>query len=116
MVQMTMQVPNDLAKRIKPIRYWLPTILELSLVGFKTLATETATEIIEFLSTNPSSQKVLDHHVSKRAQERLRRLLALNEAGMLGKMEQLELDEIQQIEHIMIMLKTQIAEEIQQKK
>jgi hypothetical protein len=116
MVQMTMQVPNDLAKRIKPIRYWLPTILELSLVGFKTLAIETATEIIEFLSTNPSSQEVLDHHVSNRAQERLRRLLALNEAGMLGEMEQLELDEIQQIEHIMIMLKAQIAEELKQKK
>ena len=54
--------------------------------------------------------------MSKRAQERLRRLLALNGAGMLGEMEQLELDEIQQIEHIMIMLKTQIAEELQQKK
>jgi hypothetical protein len=116
MVQMTMQVHKDLAKRIKPIRYWLPTILELSLVGFKTPATETASEIIEFLSTNPSSQMVLDHQVSKRAQERLRRLLALNEAGILGEMEQLELDEIQQIEHIMIMLKTQIAEEQRQKK
>jgi hypothetical protein len=115
MVQMTMQVPNDLAKRIKPIRYWLPTILELSLVGFKTLATETATEIIEFLSTNPSSQEVLGHHVSKRAQERLRRLLALNEAGVLGEIEQIELEELGQIEHIMIMLKTQIAEELQQK-
>jgi hypothetical protein len=116
MVQMTMQVPNDLAKRIKPIQYWLPTILEISLVGFKTLATETATEIIRFLSTSPSSKEVLDHQVSKRAQERLRRLLALNEAGMLGEMEQIELDEIQQIEHIMIMLKAQIAEEMQQKK
>lgn len=116
MVQMTMQVHKDLAKRIKPIRYWLPTILELSLVGFKTPATETASEIIEFLSTNPSSQMVFDHQVSNRAQERLQRLLALNEAGMLGEMEQLELDEIQQIEHIMIMLKTQIAEAQQQKK
>jgi hypothetical protein len=85
-------------------------------VGFKTPATETASEIIKFLSTNPSSQMVLDHQVSNRAQERLRRLLALNEAGMLGEMEQLELDEIQQIEHIMIMLKTQIAEEQRQKK
>ncbi|NIM16338.1 MAG: hypothetical protein GTO66_30330 [Candidatus Aminicenantes bacterium] len=112
---MTMQVPNDLAERLQPIRYWLPFILELSLVGCKTLATETASEIIRFLSTNPSPQEVLDSHVSERAQVRLRRLLALNEAGLLGEMEQLELDELQQIEHIMIMLKTQIAEQIQQK-
>lgn len=109
MVQMTMQVSNDLARRIQPILYWLPTILELSLVGFKTLATETASEIIHFLSKNPSSRKVLNFHVSARAQARLRRLLVLNEAGELGESEQLELDELQKIEHIMIMLKAQIA-------
>ena len=115
MVQMTMQVSNDLAKRLQPIRFWLPAIIELSLVGFKTPATETASEIIRFLSTNPSSQEVLGYHVSKRAQARLRRLLTLNEAGVLGATEQLELDELQQIEHIIIMIKAQIAEQLQHK-
>jgi hypothetical protein len=115
MVQMTMQVPNGLAKRLNPLRSWLPIILELSLVGYKTLATETATEIIHFLSTNPSPPEVLDYSVSERAQLRLRRLLALNEAGVLGETEQLELDELQQIEHIMIMLKAQIKKELQPK-
>lgn len=107
MVQMTMQVSNDLAKRLQPIRDWLPTIIELGLVGFKTPATETAAELILFLSKNPSPQEVFDYSISRRAQERLRRLLVLNKEGMLGEMEQLELDELQQIEHIMIMLKTQ---------
>jgi len=37
----------------------------------------------------------------------LRRLLALNEAGMLSSEEQAELDEIGQIEHIMTLLKAQ---------
>jgi hypothetical protein len=114
MVQMTMQVSNELAKRLQPIRDWLPTILELSLVGFKTLATETATEIIQFLSTKPSPQKVLEYHVSERAQSRLKRLLTLNQAGGLGEMELLELDELQKIEHIVIILKAQIAEHTQQ--
>lgn len=114
MVNMTIQIPDELAKRIQPICSWLPAILELSLVGFKTLATETATEIIQFLSTNPSPQEALDYHVSERAQARLRRLLALNEAGLLGETEQLELDEIQRIEHTMIMLKAQLAKQLQQ--
>jgi len=113
MVQMTMQISDDLAKRIQPIRSWLPAILELSLVGFKTLATETAAEIIRFLATNPSPQEVLDYHVSERAQAKLRRLLASNEAGLLGETEQCELDEIQQIEHTMIMLKAQLAKQSQ---
>lgn len=84
--------------------------------GVQNVATETATEIIRFLSTNPSSQEVFEYSISERAQLRLRRLLALNEAGALGEMEQLELDELQQIEHIMIMLKAQITKQLQHKK
>lgn len=108
MVQMTMQVPDELAKRIQPISSWLPTIIELSLVGCKTLATRTASEVIEFLLNNPSAQEVIGYHVSDEAQVRLRRLLALNEAGILAESEQLELDELQKIEHIIVMLKARI--------
>jgi hypothetical protein len=113
MFQMTMQVQDNLAKRIQPIGFWLPTIIELSLIGFKTLATATATEIIQFLSTNTEPQDLLEYHVSYESQQQLQRLLALNEAGMLSQTEQLELDELQQIEHIIIMLKAQVAEKLQ---
>lgn len=116
MVQLTMQVPEDLAKRIQPIRSWLPTILELSLVGFRTLATETTTETIQFLLTNPSPQEVLNYHASELAQQRLQRLLALNEASLLGEAEQLELDELQRIEHTLIMLKAQLAKQLDREK
>lgn len=109
MVQMTMQVPDELARRIQPMTVWLPAIIELSLIGFKTLATTTASEVIAFLAQNPSPPEVLAYHVSDEAQERLQRLLALNEKGMLSEMEQLELDELQQLEHVIIMLKSRIA-------
>jgi len=56
----------------------------------------------------------LDYHVSDRAQTRPQRLLALNEAGMLGEDEQREMGELKQVEHIMIMLKTQAAEQARQ--
>ena len=111
MVQITMQVPEELAKKIQPLQPWLPAILELSFVGFRTLATATATEVVQFLSANPSPKEVLKFHVSKRAQIRLRRLLALNAAGLLGEPGQRELDELQQLEHTMTMLKAQIAKE-----
>ena len=108
MTQVTMELPDELAQRVEPIRSWLPTVLELSLLGLRTLATETATEIVEFLSMGPSAQDVIDYHVSERAQTRLRRLLTLNQAGALGEGEQLELDELQHIEHIVVMLKAQL--------
>jgi hypothetical protein len=112
MVQLTMQVPEELARRIQPMTTWLPTVIELSLIGFKTLATATAAELIEYLSKNPSPQEVLDYHVSDSAQDRLRRLLALNEAGLLAGAEQLELDELQRLEHVMIVLKARIVSQV----
>ena len=66
--------------------------------------------------TNPSGQEILSYHSSDRAQQRLRRLLALNEAGLLGESEQLEPDELQQVEHTLIMLKAQVAHQMQQGK
>ena len=112
MAQITMHVPEELANKLEPIQVWLPAILEISLVGCKTLAAAAATEAIQFFSTNPTPQQVLDFHVSERAQRRLRRLLALNAAGVLGKAGQLELDELQQLEHVIIMLKAELAQQL----
>jgi hypothetical protein len=112
MVEIKMQVPDNLAQRLQPMHDWLPTVLELSLVGFKTQAVQTASEIVEFLAKGPSSNEVMSYHVSDRAQERLRRLLAINEAGLASEEEQAELDEIDRIEHIMVLLKAQAQENL----
>lgn len=112
MVEFTLQLPDKLAQRLHPIHPWLPTVLELSLVGFRTPAVQTASEIIGFLSTGPTPAEVMAYQVSDRAQERVRRLLTMNEAALLSPEEQTELDEIEQIEHIMIMLKAQAQEQL----
>ena len=102
---LTLQVPERLLERLRPLSPWLPTVLELSLAGFGTRAVQTASELIAFLSAGPTPEEVIDCTVSDEAQQRLRRLLALNEAGLLSEEEQTELDEIEQIEHIILMLK-----------
>lgn len=111
MVQVTVQLPAGIAERIQPLNLWLPVILELSFVGFKTLATAIATEVIEFLSSNPKPVDILNFHVSDRAQSRLQRLLTLNQAGLLGEDEQRELEELQKIEHIIVMLKARLIKQ-----
>ena len=105
MVDLTLSVPEALAEKIEPLTPWLPTVLELSLVGFQTRATRVAADIIRFLSTKPSSKAVLDYRLAPIHQERTQRLLELNKAHLLGADEQLELDELEKIEHIIIMLK-----------
>ncbi len=105
MVQMTVHLSEELAKRCKAVGPWLSTVIELSLSGFKTPASATASEVIEFLCENPSSNEIASFHVSESAQSRLRRLLVLNEAGILSASEKDELDELQHLEHVVIMLK-----------
>ncbi|MBX3012470.1 MAG: hypothetical protein KF832_13225 [Caldilineaceae bacterium] len=109
MAKVTVELTDEIATRIAPIRNWLSTVLELSLIGFKTPAVATATEIIEFLASDPSPQAVLNYQVSASAQERLQRLLMLNTSALLSADEQRELDELEKIEHIFIMLKAQVA-------
>src|SRR5712691_8114757 len=109
MAHMTLTISDELAERLRPLGVWLPTALELTLVGYKTVAAATATEVLEFLAQGPSPEEVLAYQASARAQDRLQRLLALNAAGLLGEDEQQELDELQQIEHIIIMLKAHLA-------
>ncbi len=109
MTRITMQLPDQLAGQLLPARRWLPVVLELSLARLRTPAAETSAEIVDFLLSNPTHSEVLAYHASERAQRRLQRLLVLNEAGLLGEMEQDELTELERIEHILILLKAQIA-------
>ena len=111
MVSVTLQLPDTLAEQFVPALQWGAPLMEIGLARLKTPTSITASEIIDFLLGNPTPQDVLAYHVSERAQNRLQRLLALNEAGYLGESEMEELDELEILEHIIIMLKGQILQQ-----
>lgn len=113
MVQMTLQLPDDLAVRIQALDRWLPAILKMSLLGLRTTASASAAEVLEFLLRNPTPQEFLNFYVSEQQQARSQRLLALNESGLLSEAEQSELDELGRLEHLVILLKAQIAKQLQ---
>lgn len=115
-VEVTLQVSPDLADRIKSAGAWSPTILALVFAGFRTNVMRTASELIEFLETNPSPKKVMKHHASEEAQARLFRLLKLNEAGVLTEEEELELDEVIRLDRIVFNLKLEAVERLKRKK
>ncbi len=115
MVEMTMRVPDILAPKLQRMTAWLPTVLELSLTGFKTPTAQTVAEVIGFLSEGPAPEQVVEYSVSARAQERLRRLLALNQAGLLSIEEQSELEEIEELDHLLVLLKAQAREQLSRK-
>jgi hypothetical protein len=109
MTSVTLALSDDLAQRLRPLEPYFSTVLELSLVGFQTAVAATATEVIQFLSGDPSPKEILAYHASERTQEHTRRLLALNQAGLLSEEEQRKLDELEKIEHLVRLLKAQAA-------
>jgi hypothetical protein len=111
MVEMTMHVPDNLAPKLRRMDKWLPTVLELSLAGFKTPAAQTVSELSGFLSKGPTPKQVTSYKVSERSRQRLRRLLALNQSGLLSADEQAELEELETLEHLVTMLKIQAHEQ-----
>ncbi len=84
--------------------------MELALAELKLSANPTAAEVVEFLSGRPTPQEIVAYHASERGQNRVRELLALNSAGLVGEAEEKELDELERIEHIVIMLKARILQ------
>lgn len=62
-------------------------------------------QVYHFLASAPSYEEILAFRPSEASQKRIRALLAANEEGHLTPEEQAELDEFEQVEHFVRMLK-----------
>ncbi len=72
-------------------------------------------EVLDFLLSAPTPQEIIHFHASESAQTRLRQLLEANREGTLSEMEQAELDEASQYNHLMIQLKARAHQALQSK-
>jgi len=122
MAELTIQVPDALAQRLKPLQDSLPhllTRLAESLpshlegerkgtrppVAQPTEASRVYAEVLDVLLTRPTPQDILAFKVSEAAQTRLRVLLDKNREEGLDETETAELDLYEQLEQLMILLK-----------
>ena len=62
-------------------------------------------DVMEFLTTSPTPEQIIEFRPSETMQERVRFLLDENRAGNLTIEQRKELDEFEQIEHFMRRLK-----------
>ncbi len=121
MAELTIQISDELAERLEPLRNRLPELLsQLVNVGSPhsaSLALATANrpeipqaylEVLDFLVTRPTPQDILAFKVSPLAQNRLSLLLDKNREGSLTASEVAELDAYEQLEHLMILMKARL--------
>ena len=109
-MQITVNLPDELALRLQNYQQELPEILELGLrefnardrVGFEGMA-----EMLEFLAQLPQPEEILALHPSQQLQAQIDRLLEKNRTTGLTTMEEQQWEQYQYLEHLVRVAKAE---------
>jgi len=114
MVEITLQVPENLAERLQPVREQLPEILEIGLQYSRPLSIRAYAQTLEFLATAPTPAEILAFRPSPAIQTEVSRLLSRQKSGTLTPDEDSELDRIGDLEHVLMALKARARQQLDQ--
>ena len=101
----TLQVPDELADQLAAVQDRLPELLALSLRQ-PALPAQLYRTILTFLAGEPSADEIAAFAPPPEVQQRWQALLDAERAGTLTPIERAELDELERIEHLVILLKS----------
>ena len=111
MAEITLQIPDELAKRLQPLEQQLPELLwqlvetNITLTEPNPNILDVYQEVLDFLLQRPTPEEIANFKVSSPTQERLSTLLFKNSQGLITPTEVAELDVYEQLEHLMLLLK-----------
>ncbi len=107
-MMMTMEISEELATRLSPVKSELPQIIELGLREFNMQNPhnfEGMSDTLDFLANLPAPEEVLKLRPSSRLQARISRLLEKNRAEGLSDTEEKEWVHYEYLEHLVRMAK-----------
>ncbi|MGB0560679.1 MAG: hypothetical protein ACPGVO_02610 [Spirulinaceae cyanobacterium] len=117
MTQITIDIPDDLAERLKPFQIQLPEVLELGLqeIQLQQRPAEFLDEqaIITRLATQPTPEQILAIRPSSELQLRISELLNQSKAGTLDAKGETELERYLTLEHLVRLAKTHALSQLQ---
>jgi hypothetical protein len=116
-VEITLTIPDELARRLQPVEKELPEILELGIrawnardeSGFSGL-----TDVLEKLASLPTPAEILALRPSAALQERIDELLEKSRSGNLSPEEQRAWEQYQYVEHLVRLAKARAALKVKQ--
>ena len=109
---MTIEVPDDLAIRLKAVETQLGKILELGLARWEAedpMEFSSLAEIIDVLAHLPEPEQILALRPSPALQARIAVLLEKSQSAAFSPEEQLEWDRYERLEHLVRMAKARAA-------
>ncbi len=109
-MQMTIEIPEELARKLEPERKRLPEIIrrglsELGMIEGGVGNCALAEEVLGFLARGPQSEEIVAFRPSERSVQRIRVLLGKNREGALTAEEKMEMDHIQSLNHLFSLIK-----------
>ena len=114
-MQLTLDVPEDLAAQICPMQDRLPRILALGLREFEAEGLSGfygVSEVLEFLAGLPTPQEILALHPSSLLRNEIERLLEKNRDAGLTPAEKERWRQIEYLEHLIRKAKIRAAQQI----
>lgn len=104
MATLTIEIPDDLMAQLAPLQEQLPDLLR-QCVEHSSPSAHVYRYILSFLVSQPTPQQISAFRPTPEMQARLRFLLERSKAE-LTEVEQKELNDYEQIEHLLVLLKT----------
>ena len=112
MMELTIQVPDELALRLQPVQNRLTEIIELGLREITIAQYSLYNEVIEFLASGPTARAIIAFRPSAEAQAQVTQLLDKNRAGTLTADEQAELDQYERLDYLMTLVKARARQHL----
>lgn len=106
-MQVTIEIPDKLAREFESEREHLAEILELGLRQRRAHASGLRRELLAFLARGPKPAEIIAFRPSAAAAQRIRELLHRNKEGQSSAEDEAELDDIAELDHLATQLKAQ---------
>lgn len=116
MMEITIQIPDTLGRKLQPFRDRLSEILERGLqevLGEKdAIEFQDEAGIMALLASQPTPEKVLAIRPSSELQTRVSELLGRNKQGQLPAQEEIELERYLMLEHLVRLAKAHAYKQV----
>ena len=114
-VDITIRVPDELGRRLDQFRDRLPEVLERGLRDLQAESTPGFAHelaVVGVLASRPTPEQVLAIRPSPEAQSRLQELLDRSKDGSLARAEEIELERLLLLEHLVRLAKARALEQL----
>ena len=106
-MQVTIDLPDQIARRLEGQKERLADIIDRGLQRKGDGTSSHWREMIEFLARGPRPEEIITFRPSEAAVERSRDLLSRNRESQLTEAEEVELDEMEDVNNLMMLLKAE---------